>query len=300
MLGRDNRWSKFRDVDPNSLLSWLGLAIGLLSLAGSLVGLSLVFDRGGATIPLRAVAAISTACGVAILLVRFVKALRPVRGRIENWLDSDYKQLVGDRRYLKKVVTAGRRAIGPAHPDESVLMRRLAENPEVLRVCARQRNNGRLKFCGYALLYPLKDGIAEGIASESIRKEAEFGPDPLTPTFEKVRFLYIGMVLGRGRHKPHIKDKLRAELLEILAFGCVEKVFARPGSEGGRKMMQEYGFTPLAGQDDVWSVSGPALRARLQFDQAPPTRIALNGDGDRDGDGDRKPSDPKGGSVEAS
>lgn len=148
------------------------------------------------------------------------------------WVGAGGSGDVGDLHYVEKVVRAGRRAIGPAHPGASLVRQRLAENQKVLRVCVRQRRSGRRRFAGYVLSYPLKDEVAARIEDGGIRREAEFGTEPLAGSFEEARFLYVAMVLGTGRNRPHLQDKLRAELLEMLASGRVRKVYARPGSKG--------------------------------------------------------------------
>jgi hypothetical protein len=252
------------------LLSWLGIAIGLWSLSIASLALYTPFHHSLVGKLLLVVALLTALGGTSILVVQAVETWRSASEHVESRRGFEYKQRIGDPQFVDEVVYWGRRTIGDAHPDADLIDTRLEENPEVLRVCLREWKNGRLKFCGYVLLYPIKERIAKGILAGSIRSESEFGPNPLSPNFEGARYLYIGMILGTDRHaRPHVTDRLRAELAVILANERIETVFARPGSEGGLVLMKKYGFKPIASEDGVWSVSAAALREQLRLEQIP-------------------------------
>lgn len=268
-LSKDGRGHRISGPQGfEGLISWLGLGVGLWSLTLAALALYFPFQDSPVGTALLTVAPLAALLGTSIFVVQAVGVWRTARLRVGSRREYEYKQLVGDSKYVEDVVACGNQAIGTAHPDADLVRRRLDENPEALRVCVREWDNGRLKFCGYVLLYSLREEVARRIIAGSVRSEAEFGPDPLTPTIAEASYLYVGMLLGTDRHAvPHVKDRLRLELIGILSSGRVKRVFARRGSKGGHKVMKEYGFQPIGPKDGVWSIAGSDLLERLRSGQ---------------------------------
>lgn len=270
MFGRKASRDGERQPQPDSHVL-LGLAIALISLAGTALGLSFPLKDQAAVVALRITAAGLGLCGAGLLVAWLFQRSRRAKEWFEDFRAYDVTPLPVGGANLKNVVEAGRKAIGDAHPDEKTLSQRLEENAKVLSVWGRNRSNGRSRFCGYLLLYPLTDETAEGIMNGSIRSEREFGERPLAPTFEEARYIYVGMVLGVDVHaKSQVVILLRAELYQLLAKNQVQKVFARKGSPGGWKLMQQYNFRPLLGEqeDGIWFVGSQTLKAQLYREQA--------------------------------
>jgi len=288
MLGRifkrggGRRFSRSGESDRGSLsvhLAWLGLAVGLLSFAAGLLALILTLDQTTFDPLFMLGVGASSLAGAWILLVYALKWSKSARGQIGARKEYEYKQLGADLRYLEEIVSSGRRAIGAAHPGAETVMGRLTENSEVLKVYGREKANGRSKFCGYVLLYPLEESAGKAIMAGEIRSEAEFGPNPLCANSAEAPYLYIGMVLGTDRHaQSYVRDKLRDELIRILSSGKVKRVFARPGTQGILELMQHYGFLPIGAERDVWSTSGPQLMNYLRIEGAMSTTVMVTPD----------------------
>jgi hypothetical protein len=273
-------WGKFpkrvRKAEPpdsypsvRELPSWLGLSVGLLGLATGLLGLLIPLGKHPVAPYLFIGATISALFGGWILLVQTISLLRGAHRQFEARSDYTLKSRGPDLRFLQELVAAGREQIGWAHPDESVVHQRLRENPGVLKVYTLEKADGQNTFCGYLLIYPLKEEVGAEILAGKVRSESELSGQPLSPTFTKAPYLYIAMVLGTSKYsKPMVKEKLRSELIERLRQGDIKRVFARPGTPLGRSLMETYGFVPIAKDNGVWSISGVQLKNRLLAEES--------------------------------
>jgi hypothetical protein len=250
-------------------LAWFGLALELLALAVTLVTTTTVFHNDLTRSFIWIAAAIASLFGALIIAVRAVKAIPSTKAMVPR-KPYEYRQHVGELTHIDRVVDEGRQEIGSAHPDRSALMERLKENSGVLRTFSRELLDGRLKFCGYHLLYPLRKKAAEEIINGKVRAASELGDRALRESFAGAEYVYIGMVLGTDEHsRPHITDSLRRELAGILDGGRVKRVFARPATERGRELVEHYRFLPIGEESDIWSVAGSMLKAQLLVEMSP-------------------------------
>lgn len=261
------------------LPSWLGLGVGLLSLATGLLALLLPLKHSPVAPVLLVGAAVSALAGGWILFIRTFNLLKSAaQQRLEARGEYEFKERGHDLRYVEEVVAHGRAEIGPAHPDEATVMKRVGEYPEALRVYVREWDDGRTSFCGYLLLYPLTEALGKAILAKQIRSEAEFGREPLSHD-SAAPYLYVGMVLGTDPHaRSHVKGKLRAELIRILSARKADRVFARPGTSRGLSLMKSYGFTPIDDPNGVWMTSGKQLLRRLLAEEAMSTVMVADAD----------------------
>jgi hypothetical protein len=255
-------------------LDWVALAVTLLGVAVSLV--AVVVHHLPRTICLFVAGlAFFAAAAIAVyhghrLVSEIHERLRPTLNRLP-WLrhsrgEFDYQLHQADERLLAEAVRVGKAKIGDGHPSVETLNKRLGKNREVILLYGRRYHaNERFELCGYALLYPLSDKAGKAIEKGRIRSGAEIEPGHLRADFAAARYLYVGMVLATDREaKPHVKAMLRLELMRRLEGSPVVRVFGKPASRGGLKMLGEYGFKPIRARDGIWSVERIELMGNLR------------------------------------
>jgi hypothetical protein len=164
----------------------------------------------------------------------------------------------------------GKKSIGDAHPSATTLANRLTRNPDVLQIFGRCRPDGGFEIRGYSVLYPLADEAGAAIAAGQIRSGKELGVEALLPDFEGTGYLYIGMLLATPdpTARSYAKSYLREELARRLANGRVEFVYGRPATPSGLRLLRGYGFTAIAAEGDIWSVSGEQLMRKARDNRA--------------------------------
>jgi len=256
------------------LPGWLRDCLTLWALAAALYALVWPLSNTPVAPLLAAGAVVLALVGLWISAVNVFELYKSAREQLAVRKDYTVVSLSGDLRFVDEVVAEGRRSIGAAHPDAKTVTRRVGENQAALNVYARQRSDGKMSLCGYALLYPLRDDLGEAVLTGAIRSEAELGSNPLRGSFLGARYLYVAMIWGADQHgRWQVKDGLRGPMLEVLDGGSIEWVFARPGSAFGEAMMREYGFAPIDDRSGVWSIEGKRLRRRLLAERALNTAI---------------------------
>lgn len=256
------------------------IAIELFALAVAMIGAAVAF-RGSTAMPFLLV---GSGCALGLSALVLVAAAHRSWGSFFaltiGWHRYEYIHRLGGLQHLDEVVTAGRKSIGDAHPDAEALTRQLAENHQILHVYGREREDGRFSFCGYIILYPLTDQTGSRILGGAIRSAGAFGDGSLSGDFGSAPYLYIGMVLGTDRHsQPQVTRELRMTLRMILRKGHVLKVFARPATPYGERLMKRYGFLPLGGDTDIWSISAQRLLANLWHEEGPEPAVLEGGNG---------------------
>jgi hypothetical protein len=280
MLGRCFRRSRRSTADPgvgpgrgepHSFLAAIEISLELFAIAVVLFGLAAANRTDGLGFPFLLGGASALLLAIAVAVAAIGPRWKEFFGGSSERGSYEYVHKLGGMSTLPNVVKAGRDSIGTAHPSEEVLIRRLGENRQVLHVYERRRADGRLTFCGYTLVYPLRQEPAEKIRAGNIRSAAELDDGSLVDSFEDAEYLYIGMLLGTDRHsRPHITDELRARLRAILAEGDVREIFARPATASGRRLMERYGFLPIRDPKDIWVVEASSLMAQLSNEDGSP------------------------------
>ena len=259
----------------NTSLAWVALAVGLLGFAVTLV--AVVVHHLPRT-PCLIVAGLAVFGAVAIAAFHGRKLPREVRrhmraaGRRLPWRrpgrgEFDYEQHEANPRLLSQAVRAGKASVGEGHPSVETLKQRIGVNPEVILLYGRRYHaDERFEPCGYGLIYPLTDKAGKAIAKGRIRSGSELEPKHLRRDFAEARHLYVGMILATDREAaPHVKAMLRMELSRRLEGSRVEQIFGKPASRPGRKMLRDYGFTPiLPDEDGIWGVSREQLIGNLR------------------------------------
>jgi hypothetical protein len=281
-LGKKGRARGGSSPSLDELPRWLALSVELLGLATALFALVVPLGDTVAAPLLLVAGSVAGLAGGWILVVNSVKWLRGALRRLDSRREYQFRERGPDLRYVEQIVAAGVREIGSAHPGSGKIFQRVSECKEALRVYVRELHDGRIVFCGYLLLYPLKVSAGEAILKGSVRSEAELESEPLDISLATAPYLYIGMILGTDRHaRSHVKDKLRHELIRILGAGEKLQVFARPGTDSGLALMQSYGFLPIGDPAGIWRADGRRLRQRLLAEESLSSAILVNGASDR-------------------
>jgi hypothetical protein len=177
----------------------------------------------------------------------------------------DWGSRPGSLDEVPAIVKLGVATIGETHPSARTLTERLVINPDVLQVFSRRNSRGSLELCGYSLLYPLSDAAGVAISNAQIHSGRELALETLLSAFTDAKYLYVGMLLGaRDRAaRSHAKVCVRHELARRLDEGKVKSIFARPATPSGRRLLDAYGFLPVAKAEDIWAVSTAQLKRNI-------------------------------------
>lgn len=178
----------------------------------------------------------------------------------------EYEEAKGENRHLERVCDLGRRAIGPSHTSVDLLQQRLEVNDQVLRVVGRRHAGGEIELCAFTLVYPLSADADLKIADQTIRSGFQLAVDHFLPPADPPQCLYVGMILGIDTDaKAYVKSMLRRDLLAALSHHpSIVRVYGRPASKGGKRLLEQLRFEPVGDPGDIWAIEAPALRRRLR------------------------------------
>lgn len=242
------------------------MAAGALSVVLATLGIVLQTDAGllhdGALVACMVALVIAVVSGVGYLY----RTSARLRHLVQDLFEWDYIHGAAETKHLESICNLGRGKIGESHASEESLEDRIKVNPSVIQMFEGSRPIAfGSSIRGYAVVYPLSAKYDKRILERTIRSGREIPSEAVTPTNATARCLYVGMILGKDRSaKIYVKQMLRRQLLDDLSRSKrIQRVYGRPATPSGLKLLKQYGFKPIAKEDEIWMVEASALRETL-------------------------------------
>ena len=175
--------------------------------------------------------------------------------------------------WLEQIEFVGARLIGERHASAEELNDRLDRNCRFLSVA---ESKGELR--AYGLIYMLTAHGTERILAGTARSPSDLEIHEYATGGANSRSLYVGMIGSAARPSLTAPRLLAWHLacLSDLARGA-ERVFARPATASGHRLIDRLGMAPLHTDSDLYSVSMGCLAPVLHNlpTAAPPTMAEI-------------------------
>jgi hypothetical protein len=139
--------------------------------------------------------------------------------------------------------------IGPAMPTDQQLRAMLAVNHDLFYAIESppQNGNGPPALVGFFSILPLKQGAVLRLERAELIG-AELLPDHITRKKGTPRGIYIGSVAGCGfRARAFALDRLITVVNTLCRKHNISKVFARPVTGDGLRLLRKFGFKAVMG-----------------------------------------------------
>jgi len=144
--------------------------------------------------------------------------------------------------------------IGVEHPDEVLLKRRFAKNPNIIWAIY-ERETGMI--AGYYIVYPLNPEGKLLIEQKQIKNAKDISDEHLSENFESASCIYLGMLCGRTEDaRAYVLYRLISDLNHFTnLYPNIEKFFARPATKDGLRIIRKYSFNPIDDSTEIWSLT---------------------------------------------
>jgi len=165
----------------------------------------------------------------------------------------EFNDLVFKKSDISDICKLGRKLISNNHADESVLIKRVERNRNIIKAFSDHGNEIR----GYYIIYPINKDADSRIFEGKVRNAKSLKESDLTKTIGAASAIYISMLAGEGRHaKALALYNLKRDLRKIsLNSKKVKKLYAKPASQDGLRLMKKYGFEPVGGESEIWEAN---------------------------------------------
>jgi hypothetical protein len=177
-----------------------------------------------------------------------------VSAKATEFFDYEYDVISGQSKCLKELCRIGHKLIGDNHIDEETLKLRLSKNNRIVKIIKSLRNNKK-GISGYYIAYPISKDADNLLQKKFIRNGKEIRDEQILTDFSRAHAIYISMVAGRNIHsKAFSLYVLRKDLTEYIEkYRKIKKLYAKPSTKDGLRILTKYGFEPLGDGTEVWS-----------------------------------------------
>jgi len=156
---------------------------------------------------------------------------------------------------LEALAAASVDLVGRALPPTAVLRARLVRDPD----CVMAIVDGRA-VVAHSVVYGVDAATTDALLGGVVVNGAALPLDGLTSG--SPRAFYIGMVAGRG--SPGVLA-LRLLVTHLVERRCstsgADRLFARPATGGGQRLLDRAGFRAIGGSSEVWALAAGAWPA---------------------------------------
>lgn len=153
---------------------------------------------------------------------------------------------IGDR-HLHEVSALSQDLVGEVLPSEDVLRRRLSPDPQCLMAVALATSEPSI--VAYSVVYGLDVRTTEAVERLTIRRGADLPADGIRG--DDPASLYIGMIAGCD-HVLALRLLATHLLRRWAAAPWADKIFTRPATDAGRRLVRRAGFCPLGASSEIW------------------------------------------------
>lgn len=151
---------------------------------------------------------------------------------------------------IEALTAASTGLVGGPLPSAPVLRARLVRDPGCVTAIVATTGDGP-SVVAHSVVYGIDDATTDALADGTVANGVALPLEGLTD--RSPRSFYIGMVAGRGSRilalrllVTHLVDRQRAA-------PRADRLFARPGTGAGRRLLGRSGFRPIGGSSEVWS-----------------------------------------------
>lgn len=228
----------------------LAQVLGVISL-----GVGVTTEDAGDRLFIAAI--VLSATGLALFVVALARSLRLIRGSLlgsgrrrlkvgthtYEWAASE-EDVLGAHRFLSNLM--------PKDPPSKTLMLAVFEqNPNTV-LLVRSEQSGTSKLVGVTMVVPLTRSAVRAIESISLVDETHADiRGHVCKTWRNPAGIYIGAV---GGSSPRGKAWALCLTEALVADSGVTRVYARPASAEGHRVMKSVGFSKLPDPSNYWSV----------------------------------------------
>jgi hypothetical protein len=156
---------------------------------------------------------------------------------------------------LDALAAASVALVGRALPPTSILRARLARDPD----CVMAIVDGPA-VVAHSVVYGIDAATTDALLAGVVVNGAALPLDGLTG--RSPRSFYVGMVAGRG--SPGVLA-LRLLVTHLVERRCsapgADRLFARPATGGGQRLLDRAGFHAIGGSSEVWALTAGAWPA---------------------------------------
>lgn len=180
--------------------------------------------------------------------------INKVSAKFVDFFNYEYDVICGRSKCLNELCEIGFNLIGNNHADEKTLKKRLEKNNEIIKIIKLQRNN-KSRISGYYIVYPINNEADKLLRKKKIKNGKHIDESQILSDFSHASAIYVSMVAGKNIHsKAFSLYLLRKDISEyVKRYRRIKRLYAKPSTKDGLRLLTKYGFEPLDGDSEVWS-----------------------------------------------